>query len=182
MLDVSAGRRRFFDRSFFVKNSGIRLLALAFVLFGFLSATGCEDVKPLTPEEKSLVSAWSVRERMEHAYSEKSVDNVLNVLSPELASIPDMRTQLTNLFGMFESVDLHLIMDSGRIDTTAHIVHFRAHWTVTGVPKGKKEGHYFQTGECRLAISLQKAPLPAQILKIEGDTFLAAPGKFSAAK
>jgi hypothetical protein len=124
------------------------------------------------------VSAWSVKSRIEHAYAEMSVDNVLNILSPELAASSDTRTQLSSLFGMFSSIDLHLTMDSGRIDTTAHTVHFRAHWTMTGIPK-TKAGRYFQTGECRLVVTIRKAPLPARIQEIDGDTFLAAPGKLS---
>lgn len=178
MQGSPSGRRKSFSEVVANTKATGRLFFAGLLLFGFLGAAGCEDVKPLTPEEQSLVSAWSVKDRIEHAYAEMSVDNVLNTLSPGLAASPDTRTHLSTLFGMFRSVDLHLTMDSGRIDTTAHTVHFRAHWTMTGIPK-TKAGRYFQTGECRLVVSIRKAPLPARIQEIAGDTFLAAPGKLS---
>jgi hypothetical protein len=180
MLDLPSGGGRLSFPIFGKKREFFRLLVLSFFFLGMISASGCEDVKPLSPDQQSIVSAWNVREQLEHAYALESVDNVLNLLSPELASAPNTRSTLSKLFGMLKSVDLHLSMDSGQIDTTAREIHFRAHWTLTGLSSGKAE-RYFQTGECRLVVSLRKAPLPAQILRIEGDSFLSAPGKFSPA-
>lgn len=144
------------------------------VLAGF---SGCDSVKPLTPEEQSFVSAWGVRENLQKAFKAESVDQVLATLSPDLADSPKTRKDLSDMFETFRTLDFQLVMDSGTIDETARTIHFRAHWTMTGVPKSKTARHYFQTGECRVDISLRKSPAPSRIQRILGDTFLALPGK-----
>ncbi len=156
-------------------NGPILLLVVAVALV----ASGCGEVKPLTPDEQSLVSAWKIGKLIQRAYSKESVDDVVSHLSSPLATRPETRAQLTRLFGMFRKLDLTLVMDSGEVDPTTHSITFHAHWTMTGLPKSRSGPRYFQTGECRIVVSMAKAPHPSRIESISGDTFLAAPAKLS---
>lgn len=154
-----------------------RLGMIAFLLGGIISLAGCGEVKPLNPEEQSLVNAWKVGDSLQKAYASESVDGVMDLLAPPLSNRPDTRIQLERLFGLFRKLDLTLVMDSGEVDQTTHSVTFRAHWTMTGLPKTGSGPRYFQTGECTMVVLARKSPAPARIESLTGDTFLSAPPK-----
>ncbi len=150
---------------------------IAFALVAIISFAGCGEVKPLTPEEQSLVNAWKIGDSLQKAYARESVDEVMDLLAPALSMRPDTRIQLERLFGLFRKMDLTLVMDSGEVDETTHSVTFRAHWTMTGLPKTGSGPRYFQTGECRMVVLARKSPAHARIESLTGDTFLSAPPK-----
>ncbi len=140
---------------------------------------GCGEVKPLNPEEQSLVNAWKIGDSLQKAYARESVGGVMDLLAPPLSNRADTRIQLERLFGLFRKMDLTLVMDSGEVDETTHSVTFRAHWTMTGLPKTGSGPRYFQTGECRMVVLTRKSPAPARIESLTGDTFLSAPPKIN---
>ncbi len=156
-------------------NGAILVLLFAVALL----SSGCGEVKPLTPEEQSLVSAWKIGKSLRRAYSKESVDEVVSLLTSSLANRPETRPQLAKMFGMFRKLDLTLVMDSGEVDPTTHSITFRGHWTMTGLPKSGSGPRYFQTGECQIVVSMAKTPNPSRIESISGDTFLAVPAKLS---
>ncbi|EQD25741.1 MAG: hypothetical protein D084_Lepto4C00009G0001, partial [Leptospirillum sp. Group IV 'UBA BS'] len=151
------------------RNFPIRSGMIAFALLATLVSAGCGEVKPLTPEEQSLVSAWKVSESLQKAFDRESVDEVMGLLAPPLSVRPDTRIQLERLFGMFKRINLTLVMDSGEVDSATHSITFSAHWTLTGLPKIGSGPRYFQTGECRMVTSMRKAPAPSRLEDISGD-------------
>lgn len=174
-MDWRSGRNTRPGKTSWKKSSSLTMLAL--VIAAALGMSGCGEVKPLTPEEQSLVSSWKIGKSLESAYSKESVDAVLSLLAPSLSSRPETRTQLARIFGMFRKLNLTLVMDSGEVDPTTHAITFRAHWTLTGLPKTGSGPRYFQTGECRMVVTMEKAPHRSRIESISGDTFLVAPAK-----
>lgn len=147
------------------------------VLAILVGSAGCGEVKPLTPEQQSLVSAWSIGKSLQKAFTARSSDAVMELLSPSFSEKPQTRGQLERLFTMFDSLDLHLVMDSGIVDSTSKTVTFMAHWTLTGIPKEKTLNHYFQTGECQMIVTLREAPHPSKIESLTGDSFMMVPAK-----
>ncbi len=141
-----------------------------------VSLSGCGEVKPLTPEQKSFMSAWKIGKEMGKAFEKGSPEAVENLLGPPLSQDPKTHIGLTRLFALLDKIDLRIVMDGGMIDQTGHDVVFRAHWTMAGVSKSPKAGvRYFQTGECRLVVSIENAPKTSRLLSLSGDTFLRAP-------
>ncbi len=153
--------------------SGVMLLFLV----SLMAFSGCGEEKPLTPEQQSLLSAWSIRDSLEKAFKKESVDDVMTLLGPPLSTRADTRAQLERLFAMFKTVNLTLVMDSGIIDSTTRSITFMAHWTVSAIPHDKTIPHYFQTGECRLIVTLRQSPNPSKLEDLVGETFFSAPAK-----
>ena len=135
---------------------------------------GCEDVKPLTPEQQSYVSAWKIGKSLGKAFSTESPEAVESLLGPPLSSDPKTHAGLMGIFAVLDKIDLRIVMDSGTVDETGHAIIFHAHWTMSAISKGPKKAgaRYFQTGEARMVVALSTPPGKARLLSLTGDTFL----------
>jgi hypothetical protein len=135
---------------------------------------GCEDVKPLTPEQQSFVSAWKIGKKLGKAFSAESPEAVEALLGPPLSLDPKTHAGLMGIFAVLDKIDLRIVMDSGTVDETGHAIVFHAHWTMSAISKGPKKAgaRYFQTGESRMVVGLAKPPGKARLLSLTGDTFL----------
>ncbi|MGC8528812.1 MAG: hypothetical protein ACP5OP_01245 [Leptospirillia bacterium] len=181
MTDGSVGGRR---RTFSARRLSLRMIkglrslffgGAGMVLVGMLIVIGgCEDVKPLTPEQQSFMSAWKIGKNLGKAFATQSPKAVEALLGPPLSLDPKTHAGLVSIFAVLDKIDLRIVMDSGTVDETGHAIVFHAHWTMSAISKGPKKAgaRYFQTGEARMVVGLSKPPGKARLLSLTGDTFL----------
>lgn len=165
---------RFFLRIFksfrpFLAVTGLTLAGAMLVFLG-----GCGEVKPLTPEQQSFMSAWKIGKDLEKAFAQESPEAVESFLGSPLSDDPKTHAGLVGIFAVLDKIDLRIVMDSGTVDETGHSIVFHGHWTMAAISKGplKPGTRYFQTGEARLVVAIRKSPGKPKLLSLTGDTFL----------
>ena len=156
---------------------GTGMILLAFVLAG----TACSDTAEMTPVQQKLFSAWGLVRKIRLDYREKNADNLMTLLTPELARKYPIRKKLDELFLGLATTRLHLELDQGVWDTKSDTILYKAHWTFSGMVK-KGGPRVFKTGECQIGVVLGASGEPSRIQSIVGDNFLLMalpPGKLS---
>ena len=153
----------------FVAVAWLTLAGVMLVVLG-----GCGEVKPLTPEQQSFMAAWRIGKDLGKAFAKGNPQAVEGLLGPPLSVDPKTHTGLLGIFAVLDKIDLRIVMDSGTVDETGHVMNFQGHWTMSAISKGplKAGTRYFQTGEARFVVSLAQPPGKPRLLALTGDTFL----------